>query len=193
MKILIHVSDDDHKKGVDDLLTKFKFGNMSGCHFEHGSAPNPVTENSDATFCLDVLDGEEDLKAIDLGLLLERGPCSLLFFNQEVQVDDEPKVVFATDHSDQAAANLEQFKRLKPVGFGGAMVISEDESNPSGVLNHELNQKFLARMKSAVQATQANVIIANYDFQNLSQKSSQLSNILKLVLQNRCHVLVLKT
>ena len=192
MKILVHIADDNHRKGVEDFLTKFKFGNMSVRHHNRSSTPNLEIENSDCMFCVDVLDGEDDIKAIELESLLGRGPCSLLFFNQGVEIHEEPKVIFATDHSEQATTNLERFRRLKPAGFAGATVISEDDSNNSGIVNQENNQKFLAQMKSAVQSTQANIIIANFDLRNLSRKSSQLSNILKLVLQNRCHVLVLK-
>ena len=105
---------------------------------------------------------------------------------------DEPKVIFATDHSDQAATNLERFKRLKPAGFAGATVISEMDSISSGISFHEISKKLLERTKSAVQSTQANLIIANFDLGNVGRKSAQISNLLKLVLQNKCHVLILK-
>ncbi len=192
MKILIHTTEDHHRQGVEEFLNKFKFGNVAFRQRQKGSPLEPSEDGDGPIFCLEVLDGDDDYKAIDLETKLEGGPCSLLFYNQDVKIAEEPKVIFATDHSDQASLNLERFKKLKPAGFAGATVITESDPNSSGIVNHEMNLKFLAQMRSAVQSNQANVIIANFDLRNLSRKSSQLSNILKLVLQNRCHVLVLK-
>jgi hypothetical protein len=192
MEVNIEVPTNMDLEKVSNFFSVFRFPNMS-VHPKDTKESAIQVDVANEDFCITVLDGEEHIKAKDIEAMLDNGSCSLLIFNQDAKNLDEPKVIFATDHSEQAALNLEKFKALKPSGFAGATVISEANASGSEVVNHELSNKFLERTKYAVQSTQANVIIANFDLTNLRRKSAQLTNIMKLVLQNRCHVLILKS
>ena len=192
MEVKIEVPTNMDLEKVNNFFSVFRFPNMS-VHAKNLSESSTGKGEPGEDFCITVLDGEKHLKAKDLEDILDNGRCSLLIFNQDAKNLDEPKVIFATDHSEQAALNLDQFKSLKPSGFAGATVISEANASSSELVNHELSIKFLEQTKSAVQSTQANVIIVNFDLKNLRRKSAKLANIMKLVLQNRCHVLILKS
>lgn len=191
MNVVINIEKNSDIEGISQFFSTFRFPNFSIAEGD----PNTKSDDSQVTgqsdFCIQVLEGVDDLKAKDLEAVLSQGNCSLMIFNDIVQVLEEPKVIFATDYSDQAATNLERFKQLRPAGFVGATVISEAIPTSSEVINHEMNLNFLARTKGAAQATQANLIIANFDLRHIGQKSSQFTKITKLVLQNRCHVLIL--
>ena len=190
MEVQINVPKGFDTESVAEFLTKLKFKNLS--FRQSNDATNSAGEPK-STFCIDVIDGQEDLKVKELENFLNGSTCSLLVFNPEAKELDEPKVIFATDHSSRANQNLERFRQLKPAGFSGATVISEDASGHSAFAIHECTQKFLERTKKAVQSTQANLIIANFDLTNILRNTSQATNLVKLVLQNQCHVLILKS
>ena len=158
----------------------------------------PVAENEGHTFCkssfcIDVVGSQDDPKSSSLETLLDSSSCCVLFFNDDVDKIEEPKIVFATDRSHVANKNLSLFRRLKPAGFGGAVVISETDSSNLGTSRHETSRTFLERTKSAAHSTQANLIIANIDLAKFGEKSMQMSNLVKMVVQNKCHVLILKS
>jgi hypothetical protein len=188
MKVVVNVPKAADIEKVNHFFSVFRFPHISICQREEKAQVQVEGE-----YCIDVLNGEDDLKAKDIETMFDQGACSVMIFNENAKDLDEPKVIFATDHSEQANANLETFKLLKPAGFAGATVISEANTSSSEMINHEINVRFLERTKTAVQSTQANLIIANFDLRNLGRKSAQFTNILKLVLQNRCHVLILKS
>ncbi|MEI8282363.1 MAG: hypothetical protein WCG75_08155 [Armatimonadota bacterium] len=186
---MIHTPKGIDRNRVEDFLTRFRFKNLS---FQaEDEAPSSAIES--AGYCINVIDGQDDLKAKALEQLLNVGGCSLLVFNPEARELTEPKVIFATDHSTQATLNLEKFKQLQPAGFAGATVISEAEPANSAFAIHERTRKFLEQTKSAAQATQANLIIANFDLKNFKRNAAQAANLVKMVLQNQCHVLILKS
>ena len=190
MEVLINIPQGFDIANVSDFLIKLKFKNMS--FRQHNGEPEHDGEPR-ATFCIDVIDGQEDIKVKELENFLNGSTCSLLVFNPEAKELDDPKVIFATDHSSRANQNLERFRLLKPAGFAGATVISEDASEHSAFAVHDCTQKFLERTKKAAQSTQANLIIANFDLTNVLRSASQVTNLVKMVLQNQCHVLILKS
>lgn len=188
MKVVVNVPKATDLEKVDQFFAMFRFP-----HILVKQGVDRTKQEIDNAYCIDVLNGEDDLKAKDIETMFDQGACSVMIFNENAKELDEPKVIFATDHSEQANANLETFKSLKPAGFAGATVISEANTSSSEMINHEVNVRLLERTKTAVQSTQANLIIANFDLRNLGRKSAQFTNIMKLVLQNRCHVLILKS
>lgn len=175
------------------FMSKMRFeGNSSQSH--EPPVPSEVSQApKESSFCINVVGSQDDLKTSSLETLLESSSCCLLFFNDDVDRTEEPKIVFATDHSHEANKNLSLFRRLKPAGFGGAVVISEADSSNLGTSRHETSRTFLERTKSAAHSTQANLIIANIDLAKFGEKSMQMSNLVKMVLQNKCHVLILKS
>jgi hypothetical protein len=193
MNIKINVPDNFNSQEVVSFLSMLKFENNLVVVASQTTISSPAAEREEGTFCIDVLDGQNDLKVSTLETLLGSNTCSLLFFNQAVDQVKEPKIIFATDLSTEAKTNLTLFKRLKPTGFAGATMIPEPESSNFGTSKDDSSRTFLGRIKSAAQSTQANLIIANFDLGNIGRKSMQMSNLVKMVLQNKCHVLILKS
>ncbi len=189
MEVLIHTPKGIDRNRVEDFLTRLRFKKLS-FQAEGDAAPH---FSEPAGYCINVIDGQDDLKAKALEQMLNVGECSLLVFNPEARELTEPKVIFATDHSTQATINLEKFKLLKPAGFAGATVISETETAGPAFAIHERTRKFLEQTKTAAQSTQANLIIANFDLKNFKRNTAQAANLVKMVLQNQCHVLILKS
>jgi hypothetical protein len=145
-----------------------------------------------SAYYVSVIEGTESLVQADFEKFLENGQCNLLFFNEETPDASEPKVIYTTDHSATANSKLDRFKQLKPTGFAGASVISESDSVNSKISLNDMSKQILEKIKTAVHSTQANLIIASYDFSNTARKKAQISNVIDMVRQNRCHVLVLK-
>ncbi len=193
MNIQINVPDNLNSVGLVSFLSTLRFSEKLVVESSQESGPRPAAKTDEGTFCIDVVDGQDDLKVSTLESLLGSTTCSLLFFNQDVEQIKVPKIIFTTDFSAQANTNLTQFKQLKPSGFGGASVISEPESPNFGTSMDESSRTFLERIKSAAHSSQANLIIANFDLGNMGRKSMRMSNLVKLVLQNKCHVLILKS
>jgi len=193
MNIQINVPDNLNEQGVVSFLSTLRFTERLVVESSQETRPKPTAKTNEGTFCIDVVDGQDDLKVSTLESLLGSTTCSLLFFNQTVEPANVPKIIFTTDLSAQANMNLTQFKQLEPSGFGGASVISEPESPNFGTSMDESSRTFLERIRSAAHSSQANLIIANFDLGNLGRKSMRMSNLVKLVLQNKCHVLILKS
>ena len=193
MNIKINVPNNFNSQGVISFLSTLKFEQKLVVVASQATISSPAAKREEGTFCIDVLDGQNDLRVTTLETLLVSNTCSLLFFNQAVDQVKEPKIIFATDLSAEAKTNLTLFKQLKPTGFGGASVISEPESPNFGTSMDESSRTFLERIKSAAHSSQANLIIANFDLGNMGRKSMRMSNLVKLVLQNKCHVLILKS
>ena len=193
MNIQINVPDNLNSQGVVSFLSTLKFTEKLVVESSQATSPSPTAKTDEGTFCINVVDGQGDLKVSTLESLLGSNTCCLLFFNQAVDQVKEPKIIFTTDLSAQAKTNLTQFKQLKPAGFAGASVISEPESPNFGTSMDESSRTFLERIKSAAHSSQANLIIANFDIGNMGRKSMRMSNLVKLVLQNKCHVLILKS
>jgi hypothetical protein len=193
MNIKINVPDNFNSQGVVSFLSMLKFEKNLVVVASQATISSPAAEREEGTFCIDVLDGQNDLKVTTLEILLGSNTCSLLFFNQAVDQVKEPKIIFATDLSAEAKTTLTLFKQLKPTGFAGATMIPEPESSNFGTSMDDSSRTFLGRIKSTAQSTQANLIIANFDLGNISRKSMQMSNLVKMVLQNKCHVLILKS
>lgn len=193
MNIQINVPDNLNSQGVVSFLSTLKFTEKLVVESSQATSPSPTAKTDEGTFCINVVDGQGDLKVSTLESLLGSNTCCLLFFNQAVDQVKEPKIIFTTDLSAQAKTNLTQFKQLKPAGFAGASVISEPESPNFGTSMDESSRTFLERIKSAAHSSQANLIIANFDLGNIGRKSMRMSNLVKMVLQNKCHVLILKS
>ena len=166
---------------------------MTICRKETPSKSESPDKCDEESYCIDVMEIQTDLMTLTLESFLDSTRSNLFLFNREVETQEVPKVIFATDCSDQATENLNNFKLAKPAGFGGATVISEPESTNIGTSLDETSRTFLERIRSAAHASQANLIIANFDLGNLGRKSIRMSNLVKLVLQNKCHVLILKS
>ena len=193
MNIKINVPDNFNSQGVVSFLSTLRFTEKMVVESSQETRPKPTAKTDEGTFCIDVVDGQDDLKASTLESLLGSTTCGLLFFNQTVEPANVPKIIFTTDLSAQASTNLTQFKQLEPSGFGGASVISEPESPNFGTSMDESSRTFLEQIKSLAHYSQANLIIANFDLGNIGRKSMRMSNLVKMVLQNKCHVLILKS
>jgi hypothetical protein len=193
MNIQINVPENFNSQSVTSFLSKLKFHEKLTVESNQESSSGTKWQAREGTFCIDVVDGQNDLKVSTLESLLNSNASSLLFFNPAVEPVNEPKIIFTTDLSAEANAKLTLFKRLKPSGFAGATVVSEPESTSIGTSLDEASRTFLERIRSAAHSSQANLIIANFDLGNLGRKSMRMSNLVKLVLQNKCHVLILKS
>ncbi len=193
MNVQINLPENLNSHGVVSFLSTLRFTEKLVVESSQETSPSPTAKTDEGTFCINVVDGQDDLKVSTLESLLGSTTCSLLFFNQAVEQIKVPKIIFTTDLSAQAKTNLTQFKQLEPSGFGGASVISEPESTNIGTSLDETSRTFLERIRSAAHSSQANLIIANFDLGNLGRKSMRMSNLVKLVLQNKCHVLILKS
>ena len=193
MNIQINVPDNLNLQGVVSFLSTLKFSEKLIVGIGQESNARSNVQLAERAFTIEVVDGQDDLKVSTLETLLDSNAGSLLFFNQSVEPVSEPKITFTTDLSAKANTNLTQFKELKPSGIAGASVISEPESTNVGTSLDETSRTFLERIRSAAHSSQANLIIANFDLGNLGRKSMRMSNLVKLVLQNKCHVLILKS
>jgi hypothetical protein len=189
MNVQINLPSGLPSKSIKNFIDKLRFNQIT--FLEH-YLTQMETECPEGIFCIDVFDGQSDFKVQTLTEVVNSIGGGLLVFNQDALVADEPKVVFATDHSLAANKKLSLFKTLKPAGFGGASVVSFSDPIGSQHLSTEVSKEFLDKTKNTVLATQANLIIVNFDFENQVRRSWQFSNLAKLILQNKCHVLILK-
>lgn len=155
--------------------------------------PKPIHGINTPSFNIDVRPGGKLFEEDETQEHLDNKPSTLLLFNPEVAELEEPKVIYMTDHSHRASANLDAFKQLKPRGFYGATVISECETIRENSTWNDLSTQILEKIRSAVQTTRANLIIANYDLGRPGQKFDRMACLSKLVNQNACHVLILKS
>jgi hypothetical protein len=191
MNVRVNVPQGLNMESVESFISKMNFENLSVRQNEEPSSDAASPQNEDDQYCIEVTDTLNKIEPISLESMLESGKCSLLIFNHDVDNLKEPKVVFATDHSNQASKNLNRFKQLKPTGFSGATVISLTDSVNLGTSLQETSRIFLERTNSAAHSIQANLIIANFDLGNMDRKPMQMSNLVNIVLQNKCHVLIL--
>ena len=193
MEVIIKVPTGTDVEKINRFFSMFRFTNLSIGKRSEIEA-RAAAQTSEATpYFVNVVPGLDGLVESDFERYLESGSCSLLFFNDQVAEDSEPKVIYTTDHSPRAYRNLERFKELKPAGFSGATVISEGDALNSKISLNDMSRQILEKIKSTVQSTQANLIIASYDFGNTGRKKAQIANVVKMVRQNKCHVLILKT
>ena len=190
MKVIVDVLPGMNTRGLEEFLTNFRFDDITFLIQEEREGASLVKTSS--TYTITAIDGETLAETAEIGLLVGSESSSTLVFMSGVKHSGEPKVIFATDHSDRAAQNLERFKRLRPAGFAGAVVVSDAEYTNIGTSLNERSQTFLERIKRAAQSTQANVIIANFDLESPGRKSAKAETLAALVQQTNCHVLILK-
>jgi hypothetical protein len=183
MEVIIRTSDLKNAERVNRFLSALRFPKMS--------IQTDQFSQACGSFLLEVIEGDS-MKDEEVSAKIENVPHSLLVFNRSALESSDPKVIYTTDHSRYAHSNLEKFKLLKPAGFAGATVISESETISQKMTLNELTKQILERIRSTVQVTRANLIIANYDFNNFGRKKAQIECVVQMVRQNKCHVLILK-
>ena len=193
MELIIKVPKGTDLERITRFFSMFRFSKLSIRQRGETEGNIAIQDSDSSAYYVTVILGLDGLVEADFDSFLENGRCSLLFFNDHAPDSVEPKVIYTTDHSSKANSRLERFKQLKPAGFTGAAVISEGDSVNSKVSLNDMSKQVLEKIRSAVNSTQANVIIASYDFGNTARKKAQISNVIDMVRQNRCHVLILKT
>ena len=192
MEVIIKVPTGTDVERINRFFSMFRFTNMTIRRRGEAESKIAVPSPDSGSYFVNVVHGAEGLVEADFERYLESGSCSLLFFNDLAPDTTEPKVIYTTDHSPRANNNLERFKQLKPAGFAGATVISEGDALNSRISLNEMSRQILEKIKSSAQSTQANLIIASYDFGNTGRKKAQIANVINMVRQNKCHVLILK-
>lgn len=183
MEVIVRASNLQDIERVNRFLSALRFPKMS---IQTGPFGHPS-----GSFLLEVVESDS-LKDEEISTKIENVSHSLLVFNRSAQETSDPKVIYTTDHSRYAQSNLEKFKLLKPAGFAGATVISENETISQKATLNDVTKQILERIRSTVQVTRANLIIANYDFNNFGRKRAQIETVVRMVRQNKCHVLILK-
>ena len=192
MQAVVRISRNLEEEPVKKYLSGLRIPLMSIDPVFVGANVVPTSVNDPEIFFLDVSPGGIDFDNQVAEDILYNHESSLLLFNPEAPVLDEPKVIYLTDHSEQANANLEVFKQLKPKGFPGATVISENESFSTQAAWKDIAKQILNTTRSAVQSSRANLIIANFDLTQSTRRTSRLECLAHLVEQNLCHILILK-
>lgn len=192
MQVIVRVAANNDVERIKRFLSMFQFKELS--IVQNGVSLSHASEESEnlKPYYLRVVPNRTGLVEEDIQVLLEETADSILFFNESLPEIAEPKVIYTTDHSERANMNLEKFKLLKPRGFAGAVVVSDGEFMKLENSFHEIARQILEHIKFTVRSARANLIIANFDFADRDHRISIKSNLAKIILQNKCHVLVLK-
>lgn len=192
MEVVVRVSEHLDEDRVREFLSVLKIPNVSIDPVITPANKPSRQRNEQDKFYLEVEPGGEDLTVGTAQKHLDN-QATVFLFNADLQPQDQPKVIYMTDHSAASRDRLEKFKQLRPAGFLGATVISESETSPTKYTWNEVSKQILHRIRTSVQTTRANLIIANYDLSTPGRKAQRAECLTKMVKQNKCHVLVLKT
>lgn len=193
MEAVVKISDELCEDRVHGFLSTLKISALSSGRVAIPVVTGPQSGNDSSVFSIGALPGGDLFDAEKAQWHLDNLSESLFLFNSEAVDLPEPKVIYVTDLSTRAKSNLEKFRHLRPAGFSGATVLTENETIPTKITWNDISRQFLDRIRSAVQTSRANLIIANYDLANPGRKFYRIEYLTELVRQNKCHVLILKT
>lgn len=185
MNVLIKISESLDKRQVEDFLAGLRIPNLDFQTQDESS-------EEAAAFRIKVEPASHHWNQDEINIPCKVLPESVLLFNSEADVNVEPKVIYTTDHSARAEANLESFKRMRPYGFAGAVVVEDTQITSEKDVWKDKSHPFVNQVAAAVLATRANLIIANFDCSAAKQVARKLAGLAQLTKPNRCHVLILK-
>lgn len=188
MQVFVSICENLDKRRVESLLSALRISNVQYEPCED----NPDLKVEDGTYRIEVSSVDDNWDSNRIASILKRPISSALLFNSEAEEKVEPKVIYTTDHSQKAVAQLEQFKKLKPQGFAGATVVSDHGTLSVQDSWSGSNRQLRGSVQSALRASLANLIIANYDSSQSGNLLTKISDLADLVQESKCHVMILK-